>query len=264
MGPDSTEDRHSRSSAFIRGPCYFWSRSLAHAQTTCPATPAYLALRNRFRADPRSRRRIPIPTDRRTASRIPLAAPPNISHARLSGMAASRMVIRFAPTEAGDWDYRVTSNLQPYKARPAQFTATASESPGFHARPPTCTISPTRRDWQHAPPVDGRHAMRFARDRQRDVRQVCRTRARPEVQPHSRQRCWASRRMPAKAFPKPDAPDPGYFSPARRTHPLHQPQRHHRGPAARRRRRTSYANLFPDWQQRAALRPLPGSALRRR
>src|SRR5215471_16986086 len=43
----------------------------------------------------------------------------------------NRMVIRFAPTEAGDWDYRVTSNVKEFDGKTGSFTAAASESPGF-------------------------------------------------------------------------------------------------------------------------------------
>ncbi|HKA02179.1 MAG TPA: DUF5060 domain-containing protein [Candidatus Solibacter sp.] len=43
----------------------------------------------------------------------------------------NRMVIRFAPTEAGDWDYRVTSNVKEFDGKIGNFTASASQSPGF-------------------------------------------------------------------------------------------------------------------------------------
>jgi uncharacterized protein DUF5060/uncharacterized protein DUF4038 len=43
----------------------------------------------------------------------------------------NRMVIRFTPTEAGDWDYRVTSNLKEFDGKQGSFTAAASEARGF-------------------------------------------------------------------------------------------------------------------------------------
>jgi hypothetical protein len=43
----------------------------------------------------------------------------------------NRMVIRFTPTEAGDWDYRVTSNVKDFDGKIGNFTAAASQSPGF-------------------------------------------------------------------------------------------------------------------------------------
>ena len=42
-----------------------------------------------------------------------------------------RMVVRFAPTEVGDWDYRLTSNLAEFDGKTGNFTAAASPSPGF-------------------------------------------------------------------------------------------------------------------------------------
>src|SRR5260370_14397515 len=42
-----------------------------------------------------------------------------------------RLVIRFAPTETGDWEYRLTSSLPRLDGKTGQFTAPGSESPGF-------------------------------------------------------------------------------------------------------------------------------------
>jgi len=42
-----------------------------------------------------------------------------------------RMVVRFSPTEAGDWDYHVTSNIAAWNDKTGSFTAASSESPGF-------------------------------------------------------------------------------------------------------------------------------------
>ena len=42
-----------------------------------------------------------------------------------------RMVIRFAPTEPGQWDYRLTSNVAELDGKTGSFTAAASPSPGF-------------------------------------------------------------------------------------------------------------------------------------
>src|SRR2546430_1739138 len=39
----------------------------------------------------------------------------------------SRLVIRFSPTEPGDWDFRVTSNIESWNGKTGQFAATASE-----------------------------------------------------------------------------------------------------------------------------------------
>ena len=42
-----------------------------------------------------------------------------------------RYVLRFAPTEPGEWDYKLTSNLKRLDGQLGQATATASDSPGF-------------------------------------------------------------------------------------------------------------------------------------
>jgi Domain of unknown function (DUF5060)/Protein of unknown function (DUF4038) len=57
-------------------------------------------------------------------------------HHRTYGMTAfwdggQRMVIRFAPTEPGDWDYLVTSNIAGWDGKTGTFTAASSDAPGF-------------------------------------------------------------------------------------------------------------------------------------
>jgi len=42
-----------------------------------------------------------------------------------------RMVIRFAPTEPGEWIYRITSNIARYEGQQGKFTAQESGAPGF-------------------------------------------------------------------------------------------------------------------------------------
>ncbi len=42
-----------------------------------------------------------------------------------------RMVIRFAPTEAGEWIYRLSGNLESWSGKTGTFTAAASEAPGY-------------------------------------------------------------------------------------------------------------------------------------
>jgi len=43
----------------------------------------------------------------------------------------NRLVFRFAPTEAGMWDYKLTSNVARWNDQIGQITATESDSPGF-------------------------------------------------------------------------------------------------------------------------------------
>lgn len=43
----------------------------------------------------------------------------------------NRIVIRFAPTDAGSWDFRLTSNLPRFNGKQGRFEATPSDHPGF-------------------------------------------------------------------------------------------------------------------------------------
>ncbi|HXS95858.1 MAG TPA: DUF5060 domain-containing protein [Candidatus Limnocylindrales bacterium] len=43
----------------------------------------------------------------------------------------NRMVVRFSPTEGGEWNYRVTANIPSLDAKEGTFTAAASDAPGF-------------------------------------------------------------------------------------------------------------------------------------
>ena len=42
-----------------------------------------------------------------------------------------RMVIRFTPTDPGDWQYRLTSNIAAWEGKTGTFTAAPSDAPGF-------------------------------------------------------------------------------------------------------------------------------------
>jgi hypothetical protein len=91
----------------------------AHAQTICPATPAFGICDIAFDA--------PAGTDLRGEFRSP-------SHRTFLIPAfwdGAHMVLRVSPTEAGAWDYRLSSNVETWNGKQGQFTATASEAPGF-------------------------------------------------------------------------------------------------------------------------------------
>jgi len=42
-----------------------------------------------------------------------------------------KMIIRFVPTEAGQWIYKTTSNIAPFDGKEGSFSATGSDSPGY-------------------------------------------------------------------------------------------------------------------------------------
>jgi len=43
----------------------------------------------------------------------------------------NKMIVRFTPTEAGQWTYKVTSNVTSFDAQEGMFNAAASDAPGF-------------------------------------------------------------------------------------------------------------------------------------
>src|SRR5689334_20587728 len=68
-----------------------------------------------------------------------------------------RFVLRFSPTEDGDWDYRLSSSLARLEGQTGQFSAAASGSPGF-VRPANVHHFATENNQPHlwmATAVDG-------------------------------------------------------------------------------------------------------------
>lgn len=96
------------------------------AQTaTCPATPAWSTCDLAFDLEAGE-----------NPSSVELRAEFRSPHHRTYLMYAfrdgeRRYVIRVAPTEAGNWEYRLTSNLRRLDGKEGQFAATESDSPGF-------------------------------------------------------------------------------------------------------------------------------------
>ncbi len=43
----------------------------------------------------------------------------------------NKMIVRFTPTEAGQWTYKISSNVQAFDGKEGMFNAAASDSPGF-------------------------------------------------------------------------------------------------------------------------------------
>lgn len=95
------------------------------AQPTCPVTPAWSPCDLAFDLEPRE-----------NPDRVELRAEFRSPHHRTYLMYAfrdsdRRFIIRFTPTEEGAWDYRIASNLPRLDGQTGQFTAAASDSPGF-------------------------------------------------------------------------------------------------------------------------------------
>jgi hypothetical protein len=95
------------------------------AQPTCPAAQAWSPCDLAFDLEPVEN---PAQVDLRAEFRSP--------HHRTYPMYAfrdsdRRFVIRFSPTEEGDWEYRITSSLARLDGKLGHFTASASDAPGI-------------------------------------------------------------------------------------------------------------------------------------
>ena len=95
------------------------------AQPSCPATPAWSPCDLVFDLEANEK---PDAVQLRAEFRSP--------HHRTYLMQAfrdgdRRFVIRFSPTEAGSWDYRLSSSIARFDGKLGQFNAAESDSPGF-------------------------------------------------------------------------------------------------------------------------------------
>jgi len=118
----------------------------------------------------------------------------------------NRLVIRFTPTEAGEWDYRVSGNIRQFDGQQGSFTAAASEAPGF--------IRPANvHHWAY---TEGNRAhfwmgateMRFGSLGDDDFRSLADARAK---QKFNHLRGWLLGAPEDHAFNGPDAPEVAYF-----------------------------------------------------
>jgi hypothetical protein len=102
----------------------------ALAQTPCEGTPAYSPCEMLFDLPSAPANSNPYVT---VALRIEFRSPRFKTYLMPAFWDSSRnkMVVRFTPTEAGQWIYRITSNLPAFDGKEAMFNAAASDSPGF-------------------------------------------------------------------------------------------------------------------------------------
>src|SRR5215469_3673528 len=104
---------------------------LASAQTGCDNTPAYKPCELVFElaeADAASHPDPYVNVELRAEFRSPRQRT-FLQPAYWDG--GRRLVIRFAPTEAGTWNYRITSNIGSWDGKTGTFTAVPSDAPGF-------------------------------------------------------------------------------------------------------------------------------------
>jgi hypothetical protein len=114
----------------LRCPLLFvaWAASL-HAQTVCPAMAVYSPCDIVFEfndaeaaAHPNPLVSVDVHAEFRSSSHRTYLMPAFWDGGR-------RMVIRFSPTEPGDWDYRVSSNIQRFEGMTGKFTGTPVDKP---------------------------------------------------------------------------------------------------------------------------------------
>ena len=107
----------------LAGVLLFFSMVMC-AQTMCPPTPAYSICDIQFDIPPNTPANAELNAEFRGPSHHTF-----LLRAYRSG--DNRMTIRFSPFEQGAWDVRISSTIDAYHDRQAQFTATASASPGW-------------------------------------------------------------------------------------------------------------------------------------
>src|SRR5438132_6757370 len=108
-------------------PRLFWLAVAAPllAQSTCPPTPAWSPCDVVFDLEPAEN---PAQAELHAEFRSPRHRTYLMHAFRESDR---RFVIRFSPTEAGGWDYRITSNIARLDGKAGELMATESDSPGF-------------------------------------------------------------------------------------------------------------------------------------
>ena len=158
----------------------------------------------------------------------------------------SRLVIRFTPTEAGEWNYRVTSNIARWEGQTGTFTAAASEAPGFVRTANVHHWAWTEGNQPHL--WMGDTLYRFAFLDQDLFQRIVDTRAAQKFN-HIRGLVLGSPEETARIFPSPDQPDPAHFQ------RLDQRIRYmnRKGIVADlivAGSQNQLTRLFPDWQQR--------------
>jgi hypothetical protein len=107
--------------------------SLAFAEsTTCPSTPIYSRCELVFELNDAEAKAHPRPyesVELHAEFRSPQHHTTSVVHAFWDG--GRRMLMRFAPNEIGDWEYRTTSNVERWSEKEYKFSVTAAEVSGF-------------------------------------------------------------------------------------------------------------------------------------
>jgi hypothetical protein len=106
-------------------------RAQAPPPSTCDNTPAYTPCELVFPLSDADAAANPNPNDT-VDLRVEFRSPQHRTFALPAYWdGARRMVVRFAPTEGGHWDYLISSNLTDWNDKTGTFTAATSDSHGF-------------------------------------------------------------------------------------------------------------------------------------
>src|SRR5579863_379276 len=157
-----------------------------------------------------------------------------------------RMVIRFAPTEAGGWDFRVSSNLESWNGKTGQFSAIDSDSPGFVRVANVHHFAYTAGDRNKPHLWMGDTMARLELAEEAAFQKFVDTRAAQKFT-HIRGVALAPEDA-GTAFPKPEEPDPGYFR--RLDERIRYINQKGMTVDLLLAGGTSLTKLFPDWRQR--------------
>lgn len=178
-----------------------------NAQTTCGPTPAYSICDLTFQLNDQESQAHPNPY-----TTVQLEAEfrsPRFKTFRMPAFwdGGRKLVIRFSPTEAGQWDYRVTSNIARFDGQLGHVEATPSESPGF--------IQPANvHHWKYDNNQPhlwmGDSCYPLATIDRATFDRIAETRAAQKFN-HLRGLVIASASGPSAAYAKPDLPNPSYF-----------------------------------------------------
>jgi hypothetical protein len=173
------------------------------AQDPCPSTPLYRLCELAFELDDAEAKAHPNPylsVDLHIEFRSPRHRT-FLMPAFWDG--GRKMVVRFAPIDAGEWSYRVTSNVRRFSGKEDRFQAVESDLPGF--------IRPANlHHWQYTETRKphlwmGDTMYRFATMDRGMMETFVRKRAEQKFT-HIRGGLYSD-----SAFPAPDKPDPAYF-----------------------------------------------------
>ena len=179
------------------------------AQTDCPATAVYTPCDIAFElndaesaAHPNPYVSVNLRAEFRSASHRTYLMPAYWDGGR-------RMVIRFAPTETGDWDYRVSSNIQRFEGMTGKFQATAVDNPalGFIRVANLHHFAHTDANKNVPHLWTGDTSLRFAFMDPGEFQQLVDARAKAKFN-HLRGSVLGGPAEAEKIFPKPDRVDP--------------------------------------------------------